>query len=485
MRRTAMLLATTLLTLGLGATTANALTGGTGTHVTTVTPVTPQPIVADVPPQNPHLAPDGTNSMHNDAYGTNAYQVSGPLGRDLQVSSRSYGVSECATIAFDSRGRIVGLCGGLEGFALRLIDPVTLEQIATLTTSTRPLTSLVGNPFADICGGTYFYLDNHDVAYVVTTDKTIIRVKVGATSLRKIGTYDVSAQVPGKDCLVATMPDWSGNVFFATQQGRVGVIKPTTGAVHTIRFVGEGIFNSMSGDETGAVYVVTDHKLYAIAAGAAGVPHVRWAAAYERGSVQKPGQLSQGSGTTPTLLDNGLIAITDNADPRMHVQFYRRTGPAAGRRVCQATVFAAGASDTENSLAKAGPDSVIVENNYGYRGVQSTILGQTSSPGAAKVTARGGTCTVDWTNPIVAPTSVPKTSLANGLVYVYAKPPSNLLDDSWYLAALDIRTGRTRWQQKTGTGITWNNHYASIYIGPDGAAYIATLVGLVRFKDGS
>ena len=450
------------------------------------TPATAQPIPAAVPPQNPYLSPDGTNSMHNDAYGTNAYQVSGPLGKKLKVSSASYGISECATIAFDSRGRIVGLCGGLQGFTLRLIDPTTLQTIATLTTSTRSLLSLLtSNPFSDLCGGTYFYLDSHDVAYVVTTDKKIIKVQVGANSLTKLGSYDVSSAVPDKDCLIATMPDWSGNIFFATQQGRVGVVAPATGSVKSVQFAGEGIFNSMSGDETGAVYVVTDHKLYSVAADANGAPYVRWGTAYDRGSEQKPGQLSQGSGTTPTLLDNGLIAITDNADPQMHVQFYQRTGPNAGQLVCQAAVFAPGASDTENSLAKAGPDSVVVENNYGYKGVQSTLLGKTSSPGVAKVSTAGGHCTVDWTNPIVAPTSVPKTSLANGLVYVYAKPKSNLLDDSWYFTAIDIRTGKTKWMQRTGNGIQWNNHYASIYLGPDGAAYIATLAGLIRFKDGA
>ena len=70
--------------------------------------------------------------MHNDAYASDAYTVSGPLGRDLQVRSASYGISECATIAFDSRKRIVGLCGGAQGFTMRLIDPTTLEQIASL-----------------------------------------------------------------------------------------------------------------------------------------------------------------------------------------------------------------------------------------------------------------------------------------------------------------------------------------------------------------
>lgn len=451
--------------------------GGFSGHTSTARPIAPLHN-----PQNPHLSANGTNSMHNDAYGTNAYAVRGPVGRKLQVRTATYGVSECATVAFDSRHHLVGLCGGLDGFTMRLIDPTTLDQLASLQTSKRDLTKL-SNPFTDLCGGTYFYLDAHDRAYVLTTDKKILQVQVGADSLKITHTYDISKVVTGDDCAIATMPDWAGRIFFATQGGVIGTVSPTTGAIRTIRFKGEGIFNSVSGDETGAIYLVTDHKLYAVAARKGGQPYVRWSATYDRGTVQKPGQLSQGSGTTPTLLGRNLVAITDNADPRMHVSFYRRTGPHAGQLVCQVPVFAKGASDTENALAATGPASVIVENNYGYKGVQSTELGATSSPGVARVSAAGGHCRVDWTNPIVAPTSVPKVSLKAGLVYVYAKPASTPIDDSWYFSAIDVRTGKTVWQQRTGNGIQWNNHYASIYVGPDGAAYIATLAGLIRLAD--
>ncbi|MCG8149129.1 hypothetical protein GUY44_01465, partial [Pimelobacter simplex] len=76
----------------------------------------------------------------------------------------------------------------------------------------------------------------------------------------------------------------------------------------------------------------------------------------------------------------------------------------------------------------------------------------------------------------------PKASLGNGLVYVYSKPPGNLLD-AWYVTAIDIRTGQTRWSRLTGTGIQWNNHYAAIYLGPDGSLYVATIVGLIRLAD--
>ncbi|MGY2876735.1 outer membrane protein assembly factor BamB [Marmoricola sp. URHA0025 HA25] len=449
----------------------------------TGTPAVAQPLPHLPIGQNPYLAANGSNSMHDDAYASDAYETGGPLGRRLQVRSATYGISECATIAFDSRGRIVGLCGGLEGFTLRLIDPSTLTQIAQLQTSTRDLLSL-SNPFSDICGGTYFFLDSHDVAYVLTTDKQIWQIQVGPSGLTHTGTFDVSAQVPDGDCVVATMPDWSGRIFFATQQGRVGVVDPGTGQVHAMQFAGEGIFNSLAGDETGAIYLVTTHRIAAVAADAGGAPVVRWSQAYDRGTQQKPGQLSQGSGTTPTLIGNDLVAITDNAEPRMHVIFYRRTGNGPDHEICRVPVFGAGASATENSLAYAGGRSVIVENNYGYAGVQSTLLGKTTSPGVARVDLEGdGSCRVAWTNPVSAPTSVPKVSLGNGLLYVYTKPAAFLLDDSWYLTAIDVRTGTTRWSQRTGNGIQWNNHYASIYLGPDGAAYMPTLAGLIRFED--
>ena len=422
--------------------------------------------------------------MHNDAYSTNGYEVSGPTGRNLKLTTATYGVSECATIAFDSRGRIVGLCGGLQGFALSLIDPVTLTKIASMTTSTRNLLKLQ-NPFTDLCGGTYFYLDKQDRAWILTTKKQVIEVQVTATGFQLLHTYDAAAALPGDDCMIATMPDWQGRIFFATQQARVGVINPDTGAIKTMQFVGDRIENSISGDENGSIYVATDHRLASVGADSSGAPVVRWQSTYDRGTQKKPGQLSQGTGTTPALIGNDIVAITDNAEPRMHVQFYYRTGPQAGKMICEAPVFGAGASDTENSLTVADGNSVIVENNYGYLGPQSTLLGKTTTGGVAKVVLTPqNTCEVAWTNPIVAPSSVPKISWGNGLVYVYAKPGSkNLLDDSWYFSAIDARTGKTVWQQRTGNGIQWNNHYASIYLGPDGAAYISTLMGLIRIED--
>lgn len=47
----------------------------------TGTPATKQPVPHSAVPQHPYLSPNGTNSMHNDPYASDAYEVSRPLGR--------------------------------------------------------------------------------------------------------------------------------------------------------------------------------------------------------------------------------------------------------------------------------------------------------------------------------------------------------------------------------------------------------------------
>jgi hypothetical protein len=453
-------------------------------------PVTAQPIRHRAVPQLPMLSANGTNSMHNDAYASDAYEVSGPLGANLQVTSATYGIRECATMAFDSRGRIVGLCGGLEGFELMVIDPVTLQPVSELQTSQRDLTS-GKNPLTDICGGTYFFLDRTDHAYPTTAGREIWKVAVHADgSMAKEHAWSLADVVPADDCLIATMPDWKGRIWFFTEQGVVGTITPRDGSVRTTHLPeGERVTNSVSTDETGGMYVVSTHALYRLDARRKGpakdTPHVTWRQAYDRGSRTKPGNLSQGSGTTPTLIGKKWVAINDNADPRTRIVVLdrRRHVRADRRQHCVVPVLADDAGTTDNSLVAAGK-SLIIENNYGYGGPTTTVAGKSSTPGLASVRIRKHGCGLEWTSDQTAPSSVAKASLGNGLLYAYTKPPRADALDAWYVTAIDLRTGETRWSRLTGTGVQWNNHYSSIYLGPDGALYVATLAGLVRMKDG-
>ena len=116
------------------------------------------------------------------------------------------------------------------------------------------------------------------------------------------------------DVVTSVMPDWSGRYWFVSRLGVIGVVDPATGAVRTIRLPDEEIENSMAVDRD-AVYVVSDRAVYALTADGEGAPTVEWREEYDRSGGPRPGQLALGSGTTPTLVGDDLLAITDGADP--------------------------------------------------------------------------------------------------------------------------------------------------------------------------
>jgi len=430
-------------------------------------------------PQHPGLAPNGRSSMHGDGWATDSYAWPGPLGQDPEVDSAWYGLEECATLAFDSHDRLVALCGNRSGPVLHVIDPESMRPLDTLDLPDRRDSDK--QPWEDLCGGAYFYLDDRDQAVVATTDRHLLTVSTsdgsGGADLATESTYDLSQLVPEDDCLVALMADWSGRTWWVTEDARVGYADPR-GEPRVLELDGE-VANSMAADEDG-VYVVTTEALYKLRVDDERTPGIVWRAAYDSGEGQKPGQLSAGSGTTPTVLPGGLVAITDNADPRMHVQFYDADD---GTLVCQSPVFRGDASASDNSLVAVGESSVVVENNYGYDGPWSTVLGRAPTGGLARVDAEGGDCSVAWTSDEVAPTSVAKVSLANGLVYACTTRSSRWGVSAWYLTAIDARSGRTVFSVRTGTGSMFNNHYSAVTLGPEGSAYVPTLAGMVRVRD--
>ena len=444
-------------------------------------PVEAQPIDVAVP-QHPQLARNGGSAMHNDGWSTDAYDWAGPLGRDPEVDTAWYGIKECATLAFDSGGRLIALCGNIRGAIMHVLDPTSMVPQATLVLPERG-DGRGKKPWENLCGGAYFYLDAKDRAVVATTDRRILTVTTsdtdGAAALDVQSELDLTDQIPQQDCLIALMPDWSGQgTWWVTRDGNVGLSSADgTAAID----LGEDIGNSVSVGEDGGLYVVTTHRFVKLMAAGDEIRQA-WATPYDRGSATKPGQLSRGSGTTPTLMPGGLVAITDNADPRMHVQFYRQ---ADGALVCEEPVFGEDESATENSLVLVADNAVVVENNHGYSSPLRTVLGRTTTGGFARVEvdAAAGKCATVWTNDVIAPTSVPKASLATGLVYAYTKRSRWLGVGAWYLSAMDARTGEVAFEVRTGIGTLFNNNYAAVTLGPDGSAYIATLAGMVRVRD--
>ena len=231
------------------------------------------------------------------------------------------------------------------------------------------------------------------------------------------------------------------------------------------------------------MYIATNVKLYRFGAGANDAPKIEWQITYPNSGESKPGQVDDGTGSTPTVMPGGYVNMTDNADP-MDVMVYRSAVHVSRRQVCRVPVFHAGASANENSLIGAGR-SMIVENNYGYQNPTSVEGGQVTTAGSARVDLgrAGPGCRLVWTNRSErAPTVVSKLSVANGLIYTYTKEPGS--SDPWYWTAIDFRTGRTVYKQLAGTGVGYNNNYSGIAIGPRGTEYVGTLGGIIAMHDG-
>jgi hypothetical protein len=429
-------------------------------------------------PEHPFMAPNGRNNIHDDAYMTDTYRYPGPLGDGPEASTLL--VRECASITFDSQGRLVTICVGLDRPVLALLEPHTLRTLAAYPLPVRNLLS-GSNPLTDFSGGGYFYLDHQDRAVLPTNDKHLLEIaETDPPGFQVTRDYDLSSKVAQNDGIVSVLPDWDGRFWFVTRRGVVGTVDRSSGEVQISALQGEGISNSFSVDESGGVYIVSDKALYRFDAGPAGEPTVTWREVYANSGIHKPGQSDAGSGTTPTVMGPRWVAITDNADP-MNVVVYRRgANVRRDRLVCSEPVFQPGASNTDQSLI-ATNHSIVTENNYGYS-VAGVLNGGVTEPGLTRVDVRRGECRTVWTSDERAPSVVPKLSLANGLVYTYTKPKGATYSDAWYLTALDFRTGRTVYRRLAGTGLGYNNNYAPVTLAPDGTAYVGVLGGVVAFN---
>ncbi len=442
-------------------------------------------------PQHPFLAPAGVNSMHNDAAQSDSYTWAGPLGSDMRVSSRQFHrlAGSCVAQSFDRKGNMVGTCVSPFGVTLVARDPETLD-IRARQVITRWLP--IGQKFS---GGVYFHLDQKDRVLLATN-----KLEIQMWMLQSHGDeyrWLLDEKIPVASVLndvhrethhiIDVIPDWQGNYWFITRAGLVGMIAPD-GSAGSARALGvdgrrEGIDNALAVGENG-VFVVSDHAMYSFRQGHDGAIEQQWREVYDRGSAQKEGTMGFGSGTTPTLMGNDYVAVTDNADGQVNVMVYAQRVRTDSQQVCKQPVFRADRGTSENSMAVVG-NGLIVENNYGYSGPRNVPR---SEPGLARVNVAedGSGCELAWENlEVTSPSAVPKVSLATGLVYVYTLHEANPGDlHAWYFTALDVETGEVIFKQLTGIGWLFNNHYGSISISPDGTAYVGMMGGMVRLRDG-
>ena len=396
--------------------------------------------------QDPFMAPNPSNSVHNDAWASDDYTTrSGPLGRHLTTLSTAIG-RDCITLAFNHQGQLIGTCTDLShGPGLYLLDPNTLATLAFLQLPFVPPPAGT-NPATNTTGGAYFYLDNHDRVVVAASNRRILVVAVvhhggHPRSNRSPTTTRRRASRPAIGCRPCsrTPRDGCGSSVAIRAPSACSIPRPVAAArsssTRRSKTRSRSARRRLHRDRQGDVQVPRGQESPSEDHLAESLPQHRHP---EGGTVQRRVRDDADShrltGDARPTATAQYVAITDNADP-LDVVVYRtpdRLGAHQRRVVCQVPVFRRGASADENSLISMGR-SLIVENNAGYDLTKFndviaggiTIrgeLGTLSSPGMDRIDIdkNGAGCHIVWRNTTIrTPSAVSKGDAANGLIYTY------------------------------------------------------------------
>lgn len=470
----------------------------------------PKPIEGFQIEPHPFLAPQELSTIHSGGFNSDIHVASGPLGINPRVKSRQGSTAPggmYATTTFDSKGLLIVFMGSFAGFELNLLEPKTLKLLAKYNLPQRPSTFegvVKMNPdvFMKDTSSSYFYLDHEDYAVIADSTQRIIRLghrqkANGEWEFFEANRWDMTSHVPNdcmsftnwfpnKECdpITSVTPDYDGYIWWVTLHGRVGTLNPNNGEIKSFKFETEEIQNSFAVDKD-AVYILTDHAMYAFEKDIEGTPQIQWREEYDRGKSRKLGAISQGSGSTPTLLGEKYLVIADNADPKVNLLVYRRKPAYSGERlVCRVPLFEDHQSAVEISMIAWG-NSVITKNDFGYTNAfQQKEWGEVAG-GFTRINIRSDEsgCDVAWTSKQKSPSIVPKLSAGNGLVYAYTFETNTKGKNAWYLTTIDSATGETVFKVLTGAGSKFDGNWGPIAIGPDGTAYVTSYGGITAIWD--
>jgi hypothetical protein len=449
-----------------------------------------RPLVAISHVKHPFLAESERSSMHGGAHNWDINTYPGPLGRNTSAKHRKFSnlVGVAPNISFDSQGRLVTVSIQLNRIELHLLDPETLETLAMLELPPKASPS-------DNSGGGYFHLDAQDRVLLAPANDTIsiyeIDESLGKPDWVLAEHYNIAGLLPEGINIHDVIPDWSGNLWFVTGGAYLGYRANDTGEFYVFELPGrnETIQNSFAVDEEG-LYVASTDAIYQFKIDATTKePYYTWREDYDNGAVQKPGTLSHGSGTSPTLIGNDLVAIADDGDPFTNIVVYKKAADIDGERlICKVPLFERGQSATENSLLVYG-NAMVVQNDYGHVYTGNALK---TSPGIMRVDVRADRsgCDVIWHNKNFLSQSLPRLSTSTGLLYFYTfrKQTSTDLFGGWYLSAVDWETGMPLWDRLIGRGTgsmidTLSSVTAPVVLGPNGAAYVGIRTGVIMAKD--
>jgi hypothetical protein len=434
------------------------------------------------PPPNPYMGPDGTSTMHANAASSDATFYPGPGSGPVSYNPQTYGAA-FASILMASDGMLMCVATKIVNRTpyVYLIDPVTLSNKAEM--------ELVKSTTSDLAGGIYSYLDNNSNLVLVNANGDLQRI---SHSQESNGTWQLTVQesVPiGYPDVVGLVPDYSGNVWFATAQGTnagagavVGYYSPFSKQTFSFQLpAGEQVANSISSSPNG-VAVASTAALYMFNANADnGSVTNNWRTTYDRGPARKPGQLSWGTGSTPSFFGptTGFeyLTITDNAAPQENILVLNATN---GALIGSAPFLTSGVNSGTENAAIAISNSIYLSSTYGY-GYPPGAASGPSDPSSAPfvggmqrvdVLPDGSGLTNVWMNQTLPSAAVPRLSTSDNLIYTVTYSTNTGI---YSFVTVDPTDGSVLSSTNVGTA---NTLQMVGVIGPNGVLYQGTETGL-------
>ncbi len=413
--------------------------------------------------QNPYLGINSLATMHGDAQSSDATPFAGPgdpgVGGSWKVTFTNHWAA-CPTILAGQDGYIQALMTQFLGSDAKLRKP----KLAIIEPASGAQLGAMEIPTGALLGGVYAYLDADSNLVMVDGTNALTWISHSQDGMkvwvsRRIDLTDAMKLEP-KDHVVGIVPDWHGRIWVASERGVVGLIDPKRNVVRLTKLQQysptERIDNSISACPQG-VSIITSYAIYMLGADAStSKPRIIWSHSYDRGTKQKPGQLSHGSGATATFFGpNGsdYVMLSDNADRQEKLIVYRS---ADGSAVGEGPLFTPGASGTENSMIGV-QNSIVGACTFGYPYAQypdtKPAYRAQVAPGMERwdVNDDASGITLKWRNNGIYSAAVPRLSTADNLIYTCERPrgPAGVLTGPVvYACAIDMDSGRVVHRQR-------------------------------------
>lgn len=413
--------------------------------------------------QNPYLGINSLATMHGDAQSSDATPFAGPgdpgVGGTWKVTFTNHWAA-CPTILAGQDGYIQALMTQFLGSDAKLRKP----KLAIIEPASGAQLGAIEIPTGALLGGVYAYLDADSNLVMVDGANALTWISHSQDGMkvwvsRRIDLTDAMKLEP-KDHVVGIVPDWHGRIWVASERGVVGLIDPKRNVVRLTKLQQysptERIDNSISACPQG-VSIITSHGIYMLGADAStSKPRIIWSHSYDRGTKQKPGQLSHGSGATATFFGpNGsdYVMLSDNGDRQEKLIVYRS---ADGSAVGEGPLFTPGASGTENSMIGV-QNSIVGACTFGYPYAQypdtKPAYRAQVAPGMERwdVNDDASGITLKWRNNGIYSAAVPRLSTTDNLIYTCERPrgPAGVLTGPVvYACAIDMDSGRVVHRQR-------------------------------------